>query len=137
MKDGFEVMDGSLLHISPSGTRWLMSDPQLWWHMHSASEGQLQALKTLADPMHFLLGAMDRQGMLKSKHKHSPCGPSFLRARWETVFPKEMAFATQCQTFGIDYKEAKTLWLDILAQSAQNIHVTSNELSDLFGDFSP
>lgn len=103
--------------------------------MNSASEKQLQAIATLPNAMHYVLGALDRQGFLKSKRKSSPCGPSVVRQRWEQVFPREMAFATQCQVFGLSLEEAKVLWKDTLVPPTMT--VDSANLGDLVGEHQP
>ncbi len=113
-KEGFLRISGSLLEIGPAGTRWLQCYPKCWWSMQSASKEQLQVIRALPDGSEMVLTALARQGHFGTNPSpRGKPGPSVVEHRWKEVFPKEMAFALQCKSLGLPFKDAMLLWKSI------------------------
>ena len=117
-KEGYVRVCGSLLELSCSGTRWLKTDPKLWWRMHSANMEQLQIIRALDEGSSMVLQTLASHGFFGAK-ENSPGrrGPSVVEHRWKKVFPKEMAFAQQCQSLGLNFKDAQALWCNVQQHS--------------------
>lgn len=131
MSNGFTIADGGFEHISTIGTRWLASDPALWWDMQSASISQLKIIQTCSQRSELVLGSLARQGRLGAKKSTSgKHGPSVVEHRWRKMFPDEMAFADQCLSLGIGPAEALTVWKS--AHMNENILIDSQDFSELF-----
>ena len=132
MKSGFVVAAGGPEHVQASGTRWLRSDPELWWQMHSASTAQLETIKSCAKGSELLLGALVKQGHFGFKNgTPGHRGPSIVENRWRTIFPNEMAFADQCQSLGVNPYEVLNLWKSAFTKN--DVLIESKELGDLLG----
>lgn len=129
-QNGFVLVQGSLREVQPGGTRWLRSDPKLWWEMHSASIEQLQVVKESSQGSELILGALAKQGHFGNK-TGSPGkrGPSVVEKRWRNAFPAEMAFLDQCQSLGVGPYDALDLWKS--SHTKDNVLVESQELGDL------
>ena len=130
MSNGFTIVDGGFDHIRASGTRWLCSDPSIWWDMHSASIAQLKIIQTSPKGGEMVLEALARQGRLGSKTgTPGRRGPSVVEHRWREMFPEEMAFADQCLSLGIGPYDALNLWKSSHMQA--NYQIQSQDFSEL------
>lgn len=132
--NGFVVAVGALGELSPSGTRWLRSEPTLWWDMHSASVDQLAVIQSCPQRSELVLGALSRQGYLGSK-KSTPArnGPSFVEHRWRVAFPQELAFRDHCQALGLGSQDALGLWKS--SQMKDDMVVGSQEFGNILNGF--
>ena len=130
--DGFVIIAGGFEHIHASGTRWLASEPNLWWDMHSASIPQLKVIQACSKPSELILGALARQGHWGNKTgTPGKRGPSVVKNRWNKLFPVEMSFVEHCMSLDIGPYEGLSLWKSSHMQ--ENIQIQSQELSTLLG----